>query len=127
MNSDTNNVNQVNRASSAAVGFIAAFLIFIGLAVVVKFCIVVPAVDADRDTVRAKELAEIRTNETALLNHAGWVDQQRGIVRLPIEDAMQIAVQDWKNPAQARSDLLSRQENASKPAPAAPAKPNPFE
>jgi hypothetical protein len=41
--------------------------------------------------------------------------------------AIQEAAQAWQNPAQARTDLISRQENASKPAPVAPAKPSAFE
>jgi len=116
MNSDQNNVNQVNRASSAATGFIIASLIFIVLAVIVKFSVAVPAMDADRDAVRAKALAEVRAAEDKSLATAGWVDQSRGIVRLPIDDAMKITAQAWQNPAQARADLLSRQENANKPA-----------
>ncbi len=118
---------EVNHASGAAAGFIIASLIFIALGAVVKFAVHVPAIDADRAAARAKALYEIRTNEVALLNAAGWIDQSRGIVRLPIDDAVKIAAQEWQNPAQARADLISRQENASKPAPVAPAKPNLFE
>jgi hypothetical protein len=121
------NTENVNRASSAATGFIVASLIFILLAVIVKFSVAVPAVDAVRDAVRAKALAEIRATEDKSLTTAGWIDQSRGIVRLPIDTAMQEAAQVWQNPAQARADLLSRQEDASKPAPVAPAKPSAFE
>jgi hypothetical protein len=121
------NTENVNRASSATTGFIIASLIFIALAVVVKFGIHVPAIDADRNAARAKALAEIRATENNSLTTAGWIDQSRGIVRLPIETAMQRAAQAWQNPAQARADLISRQENASKPAPIAPAKPSAFE
>jgi hypothetical protein len=121
------NTENVNRASSAATGFIIASVIFIALAVVVKFSVRVPAIDADRNAARAKALAEIRAAEDKSLNTAGWIDQSRGIVRLPIETAMQITAQAWQNPAQARADLISRQENASKPAPVAPAKPSAFE
>jgi hypothetical protein len=124
MNSDT---TSINRASSAATGFIVGSLIFIALFVAVKFSIHVPAIDADRNAVRAKALAEIRATEEKSLNTAGWIDQSRGIVRLPIEAAMQAAAQAWENPAQARADLISRQEIASKPAPVAPAKPSAFE
>ena len=127
MNPDLNNINQVNRASGAAVGFIAACLIFIVLAVMVKFSVSVPAIDADRDAVRVKALAEIRAAEDKSLATAGWIDQSRGIVRLPVETAMQITAQAWQNPAQARASLISRQENAGKPAPAAPPKPSAFE
>jgi hypothetical protein len=124
MNSDLNNIN---RASGAAVGFIIASLIFIALAAVVKFGVHVPAIDADRNAARAKALAEIRATEEKSLNTAGWIDPSRDIVRLPIDTAMEATLQAWKNPAQARADLISRQENASKPAPVAPAKPNAFE
>ena len=121
------NTENVNRASSAATGFIVASLLFIALAVVVKFSVKIPAIDADRNAARAKALAEIRATEDKSLNTAGWIDQSRGIVRLPIDTAMQATLQAWRNPAQARADLISRQENASKPAPVAPAKPSAFE
>jgi hypothetical protein len=121
------NTENVNRASSAATGFIIASLIFIALVVVVKFSIHVPDIDADRAVARAKALAEIRAVEDKSLGTVGWIDQARGIVRLPIETAMQETLQAWQNPAQARADLISRQEIASKPAPVAPAKPNAFE
>jgi hypothetical protein len=121
------NADNINRASSAVTGFIVASLIFVALAVAVKFSVQVPAIDADRNAARAKALAEIRATENKSLNTAGWIDQSRGIVRLPIETAMQVAAQAWKNPAQARADLISRQETASKPAPVVPAKPSVFE
>jgi hypothetical protein len=121
------NSENVNRAPGAAIGFLVASLIFIALVVVVKFSVHVPAIDADPAAARARALAEIRASEDKSLNTAGWIDQSRGIVRLPIETAMQETVQAWQNPAPARADLIARQEKASAPAPAAPAKPNPFE
>lgn len=127
MNSDPNNVNQVNRASGAAIGVVVACLIFIALAAWVKLSVKAPAIDADASAARAKALAEIRAAEDKSLDTAGWIDPSRGIVRLPIDTAMQEAAQAWKNPGQARADLLSRQENASKPAPVKPAAPSQFE
>jgi hypothetical protein len=121
------NAENVNRASSAATGFIIASLIFIALVAVVKFSVHIPAIDADRNAARAKALAEIRATEDKSLGTAGWIDQSRGVVRLPIKTAMQEAAQAWQNPAQARADLIARQEKASTPAPVAPAKPSAFE
>ena len=121
------NLENTNRASSAATGFIVGSLIFIALAVIVKISVSVPAIDADRDAVRAKALAEIRAAEDQSLVTAGWIDQSRGIVRLPVETAMQITAQAWQNPAQARASLISRQEKAGAPAPAAPPKPSALE
>jgi hypothetical protein len=117
----------VNRASGAAVGFLAASVVFIVLVAVLKFSVKPPAINAGRAATISQALFQIRTNETAALNFPGWIDPQRGIVRLPIETAMRMAVRDWQNPDAARSNLIERAEKAAAPAPVAPAKPNPFE
>ncbi len=124
MNSET---NQVNRASGAAVGFIIAGLLFLALAVAVKCLVKAPAIDAAGAAVRAKDLAEIRAVEEKSLATAGWIDPSRGLVRLPIDTAMQITARDWRDPEAARSNLIQRAEQAAAPAPAAPAAPNPFQ
>jgi hypothetical protein len=116
-----------NRASGAAIGFVVAIILFAALAMVVKLAVNAPAIDADRAAERSKALAEMRTAEDKSLNTLGWADQSRGIVRLPIEIAMQLAVQAWQNPAAARADLNARAEKAAAPAPVAPAKPSAFE
>jgi hypothetical protein len=117
----------INRASGSAVGFIFGSLIFIVLVVIVKLVTAVPAIDVDRGTALSSALFEIRTNETASLNSAAWIDRGRGIVRLPITTAEQLAAQEWRDPAQARADLIERAHRASAPAPKAVATPNPFE
>ncbi len=40
-----------------------------------------------------EDLRKFRTEEEATLNSYGWVNQQAGIVRIPIDRAMQILVQ----------------------------------
>jgi hypothetical protein len=107
--------------------FVVACLLFAVIVAVVKYSEPVPAIDADRAAVRAKALAEIRATETQALNNPGWIDENRGLVRLPIEVAMQITEREWHSPAAARSNLMARAEKATAPAPPAPAKPNPFE
>ena len=121
------NLQTLNRSSSAAIGVIIVSVIFAVLAVALKLFVSVPALDADRAAVLAKALAEIRATENASLNNAGWIDQSRGIVRLPIETAMQLATQAWQNPASARADLNARAEKAIASAPKAPEKPSAFE
>jgi hypothetical protein len=118
---------KINRASGAAVGFVIAAILFAVLALVVKFSVNVPAVDADRATTISQALFEMRSNEVASLDNAGWADQPRGIVRLPVETAMQQAAQAWQNPAAARADLTARAERAAAPAPKVAPKPNPAE
>jgi hypothetical protein len=121
------NLQTVNRASGAALGFILVSVIFAVLAVVVKLAFVPAPIDADRAAERYKALAEIRATEEKDLNSTGWIDQQRGIVRLPIETALQIAAREWQNPAAARADLKTRAEKATAELPKVPEKPSAFE
>lgn len=117
----------VNRASGAAIGFIIASVVFVVLAVIVRFAATVPAIDADRGAALASALFEIRTNEEVSLSSAAWINRSRGIVRLPIETAMQMTAQEWQNPAQGRADLIARAQKAAAPPPKPAATANPFE
>jgi hypothetical protein len=109
------------------VGFLIACFLFAAIVATVKISTPVPAVDADRAAVRAKALAEIRAAENQALNHPDWIDENRGLVRLPISVAMQITEREWQDPAAARSNLTARVERATAPAPKAPEKPSAFE
>ena len=107
--------------------FIVACLLFVALVVAVKLSVPVPAIDADRAAVRSKALAEIRAAEAIALTKPGWVDQDRGIVRLPIETALQLAESAAKDPAAARGDLIARAAKAAAPLPKTAPKPSAFE
>lgn len=108
------------------VTLLVAFLI-VGFLVWVMHEYTQPApLNQNRATERAKALVELRAYEAEQLNNAGWVDPTKGLVRIPIEDAMKIVEQEWgKNPAAARSNLIARVE-AANPPPPKPA-PSPFE
>ena len=106
-------LQQINRASGAALGFIIAIVLFVAVSVIVKLSIHPPGVDADRAADRSKALAEITAAEEKSLNTAAVIDNQRGIVRLPIETAMQLAAKEWANPSAARADLKARAEKAT--------------
>ena len=81
----------------------------------------------DRIALRKKALADLRAAEATELESYGWVDQAKGVTRLPITEAMKLALRDWQNPAAARSNLVDRVEKATFVPPPAPAKPSPFE
>ena len=121
------NHKTINSASGAALGLILAGGVFAVLSVVVKLAVAAPDVNAARAAERSAALAEIRTNETAQLTAPGWMDESRGIVRLPIESAIKLAATKWQDPAAARADLKTRAENAAAPAAPAPPKPSAFE
>ncbi len=87
-----------------------------------------PPLGQERAAERARALAEMRAEEAEALHTTGWLDQGKGLVRLRIEDAMQLVEREWQNPAAARSNLIAREEKASPaPPPKAPEKPSPFE
>jgi hypothetical protein len=122
-----NDLTGINRASGAAVGFVIVSFIFLVLVAIAKHSVQVPAVDADRTGTIASQLMMIRSNEVVSLNNPGWVDKTRGIVRLPLDTALQLTVEEWQNPAQARADLLARSKKATAPVAVAPPKPSQFE
>jgi hypothetical protein len=109
------------------INFIAACLVFVALVVLMKLAVHAPAINADRAAVRAKALAEIRAAEATALATPGWVDQDRGIVRLPIATAMQLSESAAKDPAAARADLIARAEKAAAQLPKTAPKPSAFE
>ena len=121
------NLQTLNRSSAAGIGLLIVSVIFAVLTLALKLLVSAPAIDADRAAARDKALGEIRAVEETSLNSAGWVDQARGIVRLPIATAEQLAAQAWQNPAAARADLKARAEKAAAPLPKAPEKPSAFE
>jgi len=121
------NPQTVNRASAAGLGVIIVSVIFAVIVVALKLTLFVPAIDADRAAERVKALHEMSVAEEKSLSAAGWIEQSRGTVRLPVETAIQLAARQWQNPAAARAELIARQEKASAELPKAPAKPSAFE
>jgi len=111
----------------AFVAFVGIFLIVAGLVWVMQYYTRPAPVNQARIAERQKYLAEIRAAEADALNHYGWVDPAKGLVRLPINRAMELLLEEWKNPAAAHSNMAARADKAYAPPPAAPAAPNPFE
>src|SRR3954467_10309937 len=74
-----------------------------------------PPLNQNRTAERAKALAELRAQEHQELTTAGWIDQGKGLVRLPIDEAVRIVEREWRNPAAARSNLIARAEKANPP------------
>jgi hypothetical protein len=106
---------------------LGAFLIVAALVWAMQRYTQPPPLSQDRVALRKKALAELRAAEASELTSYGWVDQAKGVVRLPIEDAMKLALREWQHPPAARSNLIARAEKAAAVPPPAPAKPNPFD
>ncbi len=125
MNSSTD----TNRSAWAyVVAALGAFLIVAALVWAMHHYIQPPPLGEDRAAARAKALGELRATEADALEHAGWIDQTKGIVRLPIAEAVKMVERDWaQNPSAARSNLIARVEKATAAPPKAPEKPSQFE
>jgi hypothetical protein len=110
------------------VGILGAFLIVAALVWAMRLYTQPPPLTEDRAAVRARALAELRAAEAEALRSPAWLDQGKGLVRLPIAEAMRIVERDWgQNPAAARSNLIARVEKATALPPKAPEKPSAFE
>ena len=128
MNDCENNGGCVCRNGSAFIAALVACLIFVALVLVTKnYTQPAPAIDEARKAERARALVELRAAEAEALHNPGWVDQAKGVVRLPIAEAMKLAEREWQNPAAARSNLIARVEKATALPPKAPEKPSEFE
>ena len=124
MNLETKNRDCKTRAAYA-VAILGAFLIVAALVWAMRHYTRPAPLNANRAAERAKALAEIRAAETDALNNVGWIDPAKGLVRLPIVDAMNLVEREWQNPAAARSNLIARVDKANPPPP--PPKPSVYE
>lgn len=116
-------------AWASLVGILGALLIFSALVWAMRHYTQPMPLGEDRAAVRAKTLAELRAAEAQALTTPAWIDKTKGLVHLPVEDAMKIIEREWgQNPAAARSNLIAREEKANPPPPPrAPEKPSQFE
>ncbi len=117
--------------ASVAVYFVTAlgaFLIVAGVVWVLLYNTRTSALNQARIDERLKNLREINAAGADGLNNLAWQDEGKGLVRLPVTNAMDLLVREWRNPAAGRSNLLARLEKANPPPPApAPQKPSEFE
>lgn len=81
----------------------------------------------ERAEERRKAFVEMRAAETQGLNNYGWQDQGKGIVRLPVQRAKELTLQEWQDPAAGRKELIARLDKATAAPPKAPEKPSEFE
>jgi hypothetical protein len=125
--SDALQTPYVNRASGAALAFATVTVLLVVVTLGTRFLVPATAIDADRATARYKALADVHAAEEAALNSPAWIDQDHGVVRLPVDLAIQLAAQKWQNPEQARADLIARGVKAAAPLPKTAPKPSAFE
>jgi hypothetical protein len=68
--------------------------------------------DEARWVERQRNLAELTAQNREVLGNYAYLDTARGLVRLPINRALELTVAEWQTPALGRSNLLARLERA---------------
>jgi hypothetical protein len=114
---ETVNNNGKGKTAITIVAILATFLL---MAFLVRQMVKVtqPApIAASVGAARAEENAKIRAAGAEAAKNWGYSDQARGMVRLPVEDAMKLTVQGYQNAAAFKTDLVARVEKASAPPP----------
>ena len=127
MNSCENDNSCCGRGCSVTAAVVIVCLIFAALVWKMQQYTTPAPVGAERAAERAKALADLRAAEADALNNVCWVDPTKGLVRLPIAEALKLTEREWQNPAQARSNLFARVEKATALPPKAPEKPSAYE
>ena len=121
------------RRSESGEGFFSFILIlatFLVIAFVirqVKDSVRPEAINAVRAEVRVKNLAGVEQSAQEALGSYAWQDEDKGFVRIPIEQAMSLTVTEWQDAGEGRAELISRMEKATALPPPAPEEPSAFE
>lgn len=86
-----------------------------------------PSIGAERAKLRKANLEEVRSVEEEILTSYGVVNVEKGIYRMPIDQAVQMMIQEWKQPEKARQMMAERVDLAVAPPPPPPETPSEFE
>jgi hypothetical protein len=108
-----------------ALTILGTFLIMAGLVAVMRRYTQPARPDQTRVAERHKAATELRQTTADQLNNYGIIDPAKGLIRLPVQQSMEIILKEWQDPAVGRSNLLARLKQANPPPP--PEKPSAFE
>lgn len=117
MNSDNAGscCGQSGKNITYGIAILGAFLIVGGLTwIMIKQTSPAPMGKA-REMERLKNLKELRAATSDQINSYGYADQPKGLVRIPVSKAIDLTLQEWKDPAKGRAGLIERIEKATKP------------
>jgi hypothetical protein len=120
-------MNGSSQKTASFIGILGAFLVVGVLVYAMKHYTRPAPLNQARIEERKKALAEIQAEETRVLTTSEVIDAGKGLVRLKIDRAMELTIQDYKNPAAARTSLTERANKAAAAPPKPPEQPNKFE
>jgi hypothetical protein len=109
------------------VGILGSFLIVLVLVGAMKYYTRPAPLNQARALERKRALVQLQAENEKALNSYEVIDVAKGIVRLKIDRAMELTLDEYKNPAAARTGLVARAEKAAAPGPKPPEAPSKFE
>lgn len=118
---------QNTRSGIYVVGVLGALLIVAGLVWLMHHYTAAPPVFAERSAERLQIRAEFDAANSPLIHDYGWQDETRGFVRVPLDRAKELVLEEWQNPEAGRSNLMARAAKAFAPLPKPPEKKNIYE
>jgi hypothetical protein len=127
MNSDS--YRQKTSLGAYIVGLLGAFLIVALLVRLMQSYTQAPSISATRAAERMQILSDFKAANAPLLDPMkyDWQDQPKGFVRIPIERAKELVLEQWQDPLTARSNLMARAAKAFALPPRPPEKKNIYE
>jgi hypothetical protein len=125
MNSD--NIYKKSGVGAYILAFLGTFLIVALLVHFMQFYTRGPSVAGVRSAERLQIMAEFKALNNPLVEKYDWQDQPKGFVRVPLERAKELVLQEWQNPEAARSNLMARAAIEYAPAPKPPEKKSVYE
>ena len=124
---NTESCRQKTRVGVYVAGFLGTFLIVALLVHLMQFYTQTPSISATRGEERLKIMTDFKAVNTPLLEKYDWQDQAKGFVRVPIERAKELILQEWQDPVAGRSNLTARAAIEFAPPPKVPEKKNEYE
>jgi hypothetical protein len=104
---------ECSKTAALVVGVAGACLVVAGLVFVMERFTAPPPVSQARAQERLKNLADVRSANGESLKTYGMVDAPHGTYRVPVETAAKWVVEEWRDPAAGRSNLIGRLDKAT--------------
>ncbi len=103
-----------------ALAIVGTFLLMAGLVKLTRRYTAPPDLGVNRAEERLKNLKEFRAENAPILERYEWQNKDRDIIRVPVDRAKELVLEEWQNPAAGRSNLLARAAKAFAPGPKPP-------
>jgi hypothetical protein len=118
---------QKTRLGAYVAGLLGTFLIVALLVRLMQSYTQAPSISATRAAERMQILSDFKAANEPLLEKYDWQDQAKGFVRVPIERAKELVLEEWQDPVAARSNLMARAAKEFALPPKPPEKKNIYE